>query len=256
MSKPQLVAVEPLSEPFPGGTAHREGSLVPELLLELDGSGGIFFEHHTLLWKDPAVQIGLKKLPGGIKRKIAGLDFFLTMTSGPGRIAFSMDTTGRIIGHHLHPGETLLVREHQFVAATDNLDYSFERVQGVRNMLVGGTGLFVDRFATTGDHSTVWLHAGGDLFEVTLADGEQIDVEAGSWLYRDRTVKMEAVTMGLKTGMFGGGGKLTWNRFTGPGRLGIQTLFIDPSRLVGEAGQTVGAAGIGGLIGAAMKSAV
>ena len=28
-------------------------------------------------------------------------------------------------------------------------------------------------------------------------------------------MKMEAVTMGLKTGLFGGGGKLTWNRFTG-----------------------------------------
>ncbi|HUZ84174.1 MAG TPA: AIM24 family protein [Gaiellales bacterium] len=254
MSKPELVAVEPLSEAFPGGMAHREGTLVPELLLELDGSGGIFFEHHTLLWKDPAVQIGLKKLPGGIKRKIAGLDFFLTMTSSAGRIAFSMDAPGRIIGHHLHQGDTLLVREHQFVAATDNLDYSFERVQGVRNMLVGGSGLFVDRFSTKGSHSTVWLHAGGDLLEVALGAGEQIDVEAGSWLYRDASVKMEAVTMGLKTGLFGGGGKLTWNRFTGPGRLGIQTLFIDPSRIAGEVGQTAAAGGIGGLIGAAVKA--
>jgi len=34
--------------------------------------------------------------------------------------------------------------------------------------------------------------------------------------------------MGLKTGIMGGGGKLTWNRFTGPGRLAIQTLFIAP----------------------------
>ena len=34
--------------------------------------------------------------------------------------------------------------------------------------------------------------------------------------------------MGLKTGIFGGGGKLTWNRFTGPGRLAIQTMFIAP----------------------------
>ena len=254
MSKPELVAVEPLSEPFPGGTAHREGTLVPQLLLELDGTGGIFFEHHTLLWKDPAVNIGLKKLPGGVKRKIAGLDFFLTMTSSRGRIAFSMDSPGRIIGHHLRAGETLLVREHQFVAATDNLDYSFERVQGVRNMLVGGSGLFVDRFATKDSHSTVWLHAGGDLLEITLDPGEQLDVEAGSWLYRDATVKMEAVTMGLKTGLFGGGGKLTWNRFTGPGRLGIQTLFIDPSAMTGEVGTTAASAGIGGLIGAAMKS--
>ena len=41
--------------------------------------------------------------------------------------------------------------------------------------------------------------------------------------------------MGLKTGIFGGGGKLTWNRFTGPGRLAIQTLFIAPARGHGRA---------------------
>jgi uncharacterized protein (AIM24 family) len=34
--------------------------------------------------------------------------------------------------------------------------------------------------------------------------------------------------MGLKAGIMGGGGKLTWNRFTGPGRLAIQTMFIAP----------------------------
>ena len=38
-----------------------------------------------------------------------------------------------------------------------------------------------------------------------------------AWLFKDPSVKLEAVTMGLKTGLFGGGGKLTWNRFTGPG---------------------------------------
>ena len=47
--------------------------------------------------------------------------------------------------------------------------------------------------------------------------------------------------MGLKTGIFGGGGKLTWNRFTGPGRLAIQTLFIAP--LEGVDGSTAAAAG-------------
>ena len=57
-------------------------------------------------------------------------------------------------------------------------------------------------------------------------------------------MKLEAVTMGLKTGMFGGGGKLTWNRFTGPGRLAIQTLFIAPLEGVdGNTAATAGAAG-------------
>ena len=65
--------------------------------------------------------------------------------------------------------------------------------------------------------------------------------------------QLEAVTMGLKTGMFAGGGKLTWNRFTGPGRLAIQTMFIAP--LEGLDG-TVGTAAAGGVAGALISGLV
>jgi uncharacterized protein (AIM24 family) len=248
---PEPVATQPSTEQFRGGTARISGSLVPELVFDLDGSDGIFFEHHTLLWKDASLNIELKKLPGGIKRKIAGLDFFLTMSRGPGRIAFSHDAPGKIIDHHLQPGQTLLVREHHFLAATDNLEYTFERVKGVRSMLFGGSGFFVDKFSASKGTASVWVMGNGDVYEATLGQGEQIDIEAGSWLYRDPSVRMEAVTMGLKTGLFGGGGKLTWNRFTGPGRVGIQTMFYNPAALVeGVAGSgTAKAAGIGAIIG-------
>jgi uncharacterized protein (AIM24 family) len=248
---PEPVATQPSIEQFRGGTARISGSLVPELVFDLDGSDGIFFEHHTLLWKDASLNIELKKLPGGIKRKIAGLDFFLTMSRGPGRIAFSHDAPGKIIDHHLEPGQTLLVREHHFLAATDNLEYTFERVKGVRSMLFGGSGFFVDKFSASKGTASVWVMGNGDVYEATLGQGEQIDIEAGSWLYRDPSVRMEAVTMGLKTGLFGGGGKLTWNRFTGPGRVGIQTMFHNPAALVeGVAGSgTAKAAGIGAIIG-------
>ena len=251
MNLPEPVATQPSVQPFRGGTARISGSLVPELVFDLDGSDGIFFEHHTLLWKDAPLTIELKKLPGGIKRKIAGLDFFLTMTRGPGRIAFSHDAPGKIIDHHLEPGQTLLVREHHFLAATDNLEYTFERVKGVRSMLFGGSGFFVDKFSASKGTASVWVMGNGDVYEATLGQGEQIDIEAGSWLYRDPSVRMEAVTMGLKTGLFGGGGKLTWNRFTGPGRVGIQTMFNNPAALVeGVAGSgTAKAAGIGAIIG-------
>ena len=251
MNLPEPVATQPSTEQFRGGTARISGSLVPELVFDLDGSDGIFFEHHTLLWKDASLNIELKKLPGGIKRKIAGLDFFLTMSRGPGRIAFSHDAPGKLIDHHLEPGQTLLVREHHFLAATDNLEYTFERVKGVRSMLFGGSGFFVDKFSASKGTASVWVMGNGDVYEATLGQGEQIDIEAGSWLYRDPSVRMEAVTMGLKTGLFGGGGKLTWNRFTGPGRVGIQTMFYNPAALVeGAAGSgTAKAAGIGAIIG-------
>jgi uncharacterized protein (AIM24 family) len=140
------------------------------------------------------------------------------------------------------------VREHQFIAATDNLDYSFERIKGVQNMLLGGSGFFMDKFRATAGDALVWLHGHGNVFQVQLMDGEQIDVEAGGWLFKDPTVKLEAVTMGLKTGIFGGGGKLTWNRFTGPGRLAIQTMFIAPLEGTGSGATTAAEGGVAGAL--------
>jgi len=59
-----------------------------------------------------------------------------------------------------------------------------------------------------------------------LAPGESIDVEGGGWIYRDETVSMQPAVYGLKTGVFGGSGQLMFNRFTGPGRVGIQSAYV------------------------------
>ncbi|HXB64964.1 MAG TPA: AIM24 family protein [Solirubrobacteraceae bacterium] len=252
MQLPQPIQSTVTDESFAGLTYHVRGELVPELQIEV-GQAAVMFEHHVLLWKQTQVNVELKKLPGAIKRKIAGLEFFITRTAGAGHIAFSRDSPGQCVPLHLRQGEGVDVREHQFIAATDNLDYSFERVKGVRNMLVGGSGIFIDKFRATNGDALVWLHGHGNVFLVELAAGEQLDVEAGAWLYKDPSVSFEAVTMGLKTGLMGGGGKLTWNRFTGPGRLAIQTMFISPAESAedGAAGNgNAGAATAGGIAGA------
>jgi len=249
MHLPEPIPASVQDETFAGLTYHIRGELVPELQVEV-GERSVMFEHHVLLWKQTQLEIELKKLPGAVKRKIAGLEFFVTRTSGSGRVAFSRDSPGQCVPLHLGQGEGLDVREHQFIAASDNLDYSFERIKGVQNMLLGGSGIFMDKFRATDGEAIVWLHGHGNVFLVNLDDGEQLDVEAGAWLFKDPTVKLEAITMGLKSGMFGGGGKLTWNRFTGPGRLAIQTLFIAP--LEGLDGNTAATAGAAGLAGAVL----
>ena len=253
MHLPEPIEAVVQDETFAGVTYHIRGGLVPELQVEV-GQASVMFEHHVLLWKQTQVGVELKKLPGGVKRKIAGLEFFVTRTSGAGRIAFSRDSPGQVVPLHLRQGEGLDVREHQFVAATDNLDYSFERIQGVQSMLLGGSGFFMDKFRATDGDALVWLHGHGNVFVVALDAGEQLDVEPGAWLYKDPTVKLEAITMGLKSGMFGGGGKLTWNRFTGPGRLAIQTMFISPQE--GVENSNAGAAATGGVAGALISGLV
>lgn len=253
MNLPEPIPTSIHDETFAGVTYHIRGELVPELQVEVDGRG-VMFEHHVLLWKQTQLNIELKKLPGAIKRKIAGLEFFVTRTAGSGRIALSRDSPGQCVPLHLRQGEGLDVREHQFIAATDNLDYSFERIKGVQNMLLGGSGFFMDKFRASDGDALVWLHGHGNVFLVNLADGEQLDVEAGAWLFKDPSVKLEAVTMGLKTGIFGGGGKLTWNRFTGPGRLCLQTMFLMPVAAAESAGgNIVQGAELGGGLAAGAK---
>ena len=148
MHLPEPIPASVHDESFAGVTYHIRGELVPELQIEIGGRA-VMFEHHVLLWKETQLNIELKKLPGAIKRKIAGLEFFVTRTSGSGRIAFSRDSPGQCVPMHLRQGEGLDVREHQFVAATDNLDYSFERIKGVQNMVLGGSGFFMDKFRAT-----------------------------------------------------------------------------------------------------------
>ena len=93
-------------------------------------------------------------------------------------------------------------------------------------MLFGGTGFFVDHFAATNTEGVVWLHGYGNVFEKVMAPGEQIDVEPGGWIYRDQSVQMELTVYGLRTGILGGAGNLAFNRFTGPGRVGIQSMYV------------------------------
>ena len=111
----------------------------------------------------------------------------------------------------------LHVREHQFLFATPSVKYSYFRMKGISNLLYGGTGFFIDTFEGTG---VVALHGYGNVFEHTLSPGESIDVEPGAFLYKDASVQLETVSLGLKTGLFGGS-TFRLNRFTGPGRLGL-----------------------------------
>ena len=187
-----------------GYTFHLSGELVPVLTVELAPGQSIFFEHHILLWKEPAVQISVRPLAGMLKRMIAGMQILITEARGPGQIAVSRDGVGQIFPIVLGPGQELHVREHQFLAGTSTIDYTWERVSGIANMLFGGTGFFIDRFHATSGEGIVWLHGHGNVFEKDLAPGEQIDVEPGGWLYKDPSVQLETNLTGLSTGFLAG----------------------------------------------------
>jgi uncharacterized protein (AIM24 family) len=255
-SAPTLLPTTITDGQAPGLGYRLEGELVPVLHMALDGRVPVYFEHHVLLWKYPDMQIGLHPMKKGLKRRVfGGLPLLMLEAQSAGEIAFSRDAPGHIASLHLPPGAGIVVREHQFLAATSGVQYDYARIKGFANMLNGG-GFFVDHFLA-GDHEgVVWVHGYGNLFEKHLEDGESIDIEPGGWVYRDHSVQMTQQAYGFKTGLLGGGaGNLVFNRFVGPGRVGLQSAYYHPpvpesgSSNTGGAGGMLGAGGIGGMLG-------
>src|SRR5262249_45106331 len=147
----------------------------------------------------------------------------------PGRIAFSRDATGELVVLPLQPGMEMDAREHAFLLASHHVDYSFVRIQGLRNILFGGQGMFLDRFVAPRQQGVLMLHGYGNVLERRLNQGESILVEPGAFLYKDASVTMNVeLVSGLSSGLFGGVG-MNLVRMTGPGRIGIQSMYVHHS---------------------------
>jgi uncharacterized protein (AIM24 family) len=209
---------------FSNSTCQVEGELVPVAEVTLGPGDGVFFEHHVMLWKDEHTPLGSLATGGGFKRRIAGMPFVLSTAGGPGRVAFSRDSPGELVVLPMHPGMELDVREHAFLVGSHTLQYSFERIKGLANVMHGGNGMYLDRFVTEGAPGMLLLHGYGNVFERQLGPGETIQVEPGGFLYKDASVQMNAVQVDVKTGMFSRGMYLA--QMVGPGRVGIQSMYV------------------------------
>ena len=210
---------------FGVSTAQMEGEIVPVAEINLGQGDQVYYEHHVMLWKDPRVPMSVMPMPGGIKRALSGMPFLVSIASGPGRIAFSRDATGELVVLPLHPGMELDVREHAFLLASHHIAYSYVRIKGLRNILFGGQGMFMDRFVTSNVPGLLILHGYGNVFERTLRPGETILIEPGAFLYKDSSVAMEVEMQQLTTGLFGGSA-MSLAKMTGPGRVGIQSMYV------------------------------
>src|ERR1700734_3425561 len=210
---------------FSSSTCQVEGEIVPVAEIHLGANDSVFFEHHIMLWKDDNVPLTVLSLPGGLKRAFAGMPFIISVATGPGRIAFSRDGPGELGVLPLHPGMELDVREHAFLLASHQIDYSFVRIKGLANALHGGNGMWMDRFVTSNQPGLLILHGNGNVLQRTLGAGEKILVEPGAFLYKDSSVTLQTQQIQLKTGMLGHH-NMYLAEMTGPGRVGIQSMYV------------------------------
>ena len=185
MHLPEPIPASVHDETFAGVTYHIRGELVPELQIEIGGQA-VMFEHHVLLWKETQLNIELRKLPGGgqaqdrgprvLRHPHLGLraDRLLARLA---RASACRCTCARARGW------TCASTSSSPRPTTSTTASNASRA--CRTCCSGGSGFFMDKFRATDGDALVWLHGHGNVFLVELDAGEQLDVEAGAWLYKD-----------------------------------------------------------------------
>jgi len=180
-----------------------DAGVVPVAEVALAEADSVFFEHHAMLWKDESVPMSVMSTPGGAKRLLSGLPFVLSVARGPGRVALSRDAPGELIVLPIDQPAEVDVREHALVVATGTLTYSFEKLPGVRAMLAGGTGMYLDRYVAQSGAGLIVLHGYGNVFQRTLGAGESILVSPGAFLYKDSSVVMDVISVDFRANFDG-----------------------------------------------------
>ncbi len=212
-----------------------EGTYVPVADMNLAAGDSVYFAHHVLLWKDPAVAVTSMGLKGAWKRMLAGMPLIMTQAAGPGHIAFSRDLPGELIALPLQHGQTIDVREHLFMVATGAVGYDwfasnvwFTTKEGDETETHYPLGMFLDRFTAQGAPGLLLLHAGGNVFVRTLEPGQTILVKPTAFLFKDTTVQMRLHIerpAGTWRSWRSWGDRYFWLRLHGPGRVAVQSAF-------------------------------
>ena len=173
-------------------------------------------------------------LLGAGKRLLTGESLFMTVfqnrDAGKRRLAFGAPYPGKIVPVHLAElGGELLAQKDSFLCAAKgvSLGIAFQKRFGAG--LFGGEGFILQRLQGDG---WAFMHAGGTLYERTLAPGETRRVDTGCVVALQPSVDFDIQFVGsVKTALFGGEG-LFFATLRGPGRVWLQSLPF--SRLAGR----------------------
>ena len=211
-----------------------EGDNLEVVRITLDTGDRVFAEAGKMIYKTPQVEWrtamrgkGLTgKLLGGLKSKLTGESLFFTHFSCPtasGEVGFAGDFPGRIRPLNLGPQQSVLVQKDGFVAAESTVQLDIALTKKLGAGMFGGEGFILQRLRGPG---TAFIHAGGDFVEFDLRPGETLQVDTGSVVCFDDTVRYSVeLAGGIKTSLFGGEG-LFLATLTGPGKAVLQSLSL------------------------------
>ncbi len=168
----------------------------------------------------------LGALMGAGKRLVTGESLFMTVFGNGGqgkrRVAFGAPYPGKIVPVHLSDvGGTLIAQKDSFLAAAKGVSIGIAFQKKIGAGLFGGEGFIMQRLEGDG---MVFVHAGGTLKEIVLAQGETLRVDTGCIVAFQPTVDYDVQFVGgVKSMLFGGEG-LFFATLRGPGRVWLQSL--------------------------------
>lgn len=171
-----------------------------------------------------------QKLWGAVKRKLMGESLFFTYfqaNASAGEIGFAGNFPGKIQVFQLAPGQTIMVQRDGFLFAQASVTLDIAMVRRLGAGLLGGEGFILQKLTGPG---AVFVHAGGDHVDFTLAPGEMLQVQTGHLVAFEPTVNYDVQLVGtIKTAVFGGEG-LFLTTLTGPGRVILQSMTLERLR--------------------------
>ena len=176
----------------------------------------------------------LGSLMGAGKRLLMGESLFMTVFQNRGagkkHVAFGAPYPGKIIPIHLlDVGGELLAQKDAFLCAAKGVSLGITFTKRFGAGLFGGEGFILERLQGDG---LAFLHAGGTIYERTLAPGESLRIDTGCIVAFVPTVDYDIQYVGkIKSALFGGEG-LFFATLRGPGRIWLQSLPL--SRLAGR----------------------
>lgn len=214
-----------------------QGDNLQVIRIRLQPGQELYAEAGKMVYKQPQVAWETRmsgetlgdKLLGALKRKLMGESLFLTYfrASMPGEVGFAGSYPGRVQAFELKAGQNIFVQRDAFVVAQSSVQLNIALVKRLGAGFFGGEGFILEQLTGPG---TVFIHAGGDFVEFTLAAGESLQIDTGCIVAFDETVDYDIqLAGGIRTALFGGEG-LFLATLTGPGRVIVQSLTLQKMR--------------------------
>lgn len=132
-----------------GATIAFASTVAGEILpINVGETGGLICQKGAFLCAEPGVQLNItltKKLSAGF---FGGEGFILQDISGQGMVFLEID--GDKIIKELAPGEVIKVDTGNVVGFDKSVQYEIETVKGIKNIFLGGEGLFLTKLTGPG----------------------------------------------------------------------------------------------------------